>query len=390
MKRTRHSPEQIIRKLREADAELAKGIAVPEYTRGTKRRRDPEFHRVTQGFWHHKKLGKSEEFLAPYRQKVKAFKGLSTDSFDPGYRRLRYVRYADDFLLGFDGPKSEAESIKARIGEFLRDTLKLELSENKTLITHARSGSARFLGYDVTGRYRNSLASGFITLRLPPQVLEAKKARYMANGKAVPRIELIHESDFAIVETYGAEYRGIVGYYALAMNRGWLQRLEWFMACSMLRTLAAKHKSTLGKMVERYKTTHYDRGRLYKCFQVKVERNGKTYTATFGGLRLASDKWIGDLTDRPFETDRYSTRSDLLERLTANECELCGSKEKVQVHHIRKLADLKVKGRRTMPFWAATMATRKRKTLIVCHRCHVDIHAGRPTQMPAPRMGENG
>ena len=67
------------------------------------------------------------------------------------------MRYADDFLLGFIGPRDEAEAIKRRIGEFLRDQLKLELSEEKTLITHARTEHARFLGYDICIRQRDDL-----------------------------------------------------------------------------------------------------------------------------------------------------------------------------------------------------------------------------------------
>ena len=74
----------------------------------------------------------------------------SMDVNDPNYRRLKYVRYADDFLLGFIGPRSEAEEIKQHLGRFLEEELKLHLSETKTLITHARSEAARFLGYGAT------------------------------------------------------------------------------------------------------------------------------------------------------------------------------------------------------------------------------------------------
>ncbi|MFG2064022.1 reverse transcriptase domain-containing protein [Micromonospora sp. NPDC048871] len=107
----------------------------------------------------------------------------SADPDDPGYRRLRYCRYADDHLLGFTGPKAEAEEIKQRLAEFLRDDLKLELSQDKTLITHARTGAARFLGYEITvqhddtkktGRYRR--VNGQVALRVPLDVIMAKSA----------------------------------------------------------------------------------------------------------------------------------------------------------------------------------------------------------------------
>src|SRR5207245_10986630 len=73
----------------------------------------------------------------------------TADPMDPGYRRLQYIRYADDHILGFTGPKAEAEEIKARLAAFLRETLGLELNQQNTLITRARSQPARFLGYHI-------------------------------------------------------------------------------------------------------------------------------------------------------------------------------------------------------------------------------------------------
>ena len=93
---------------------------------------------------------------AAVRELRKQLRSLpSQDPHDPGYRRLRYIRYADDHLLGFTGPKAEAEEIKARLARFLRDDLKLELSQDKTLITHARTGAARFLGYEITVQHND-------------------------------------------------------------------------------------------------------------------------------------------------------------------------------------------------------------------------------------------
>jgi group II intron reverse transcriptase/maturase len=121
----------------------------PAWTRGTVRRRNREYGNVTAriGYW--KRKGD--------REKVKVFRRIqqtipSIDVHDPDYRRLRYVRYADDHLLGFAGTKAEAEQIKNELAAFLRDNLKLDLSTEKTLITHARTHKARFLGYDIWTR----------------------------------------------------------------------------------------------------------------------------------------------------------------------------------------------------------------------------------------------
>jgi hypothetical protein len=155
----------------------------------------------------------------------------SQDPDDPSYRRLHYVRYADDWLLGFAGPKAEAEDIKQQLGEFLRTTLKLELSEEKTKITHAATQAARFLGYEIVNQhandkidYRNRRSiNGHIGLRLPLDVLATRRARYERNGKPVHRSALVEDSDYTIVSQYQSEYRGIVNYYLLAHNVGWLR-----------------------------------------------------------------------------------------------------------------------------------------------------------------------
>jgi hypothetical protein len=220
----------------------------------------------------------------------------------------------------------------------------LELSPEKTLITHARTEKARFLGYDVsTFDNPGRPGHGHITLRIPPQVIEEKVARYTRGGKPTHRPELVNDGDFTIVGTYGQEYRGYTQYYAYANNRYWLHRLHWVMRYSLLKTLAAKHKSSVSKMTERYTAKTINANGVAKCLQVVIQR------------------------------------------IMADECELCGSRDRVQVHHVRKLADLKIEGRTDASSWKQVMASRRRKTLIVCKGCHDAIHAGRPTRMRDPQ-----
>jgi hypothetical protein len=184
------------------------------------------------------------------RQQLRALP--SGDPRDPGFRRLRY---ADDHIFGFTGPKAEAEEIKARLAQFLRDDLKLELSQEKTLITHARSGAARFLSYEITVQHSHDRpqVNGVIRLRVPPTVIKAKCAPYLAYGQPERRTALMNLTDLLIISTYGAEYRGIVQYYLLAGDVWRLNRLEWVASTSMLKTLGAKHGSTVTKMARKYK-----------------------------------------------------------------------------------------------------------------------------------------
>jgi hypothetical protein len=122
-------------------------VLIPEYTRGKGREENPAYKQVAD------KVGRARRRydLGEVRELRQRLRTLPRgDTRDPGYRRLQYIRYADDHLLGFIGPQAEAEKIKARMAQFLRDDLKLDLSPDKTLITHARTSAARFLGYEIT------------------------------------------------------------------------------------------------------------------------------------------------------------------------------------------------------------------------------------------------
>ncbi len=302
------------------------------------------------------------------------------DPNDPGYRRLRYVRYADDILLGFAGPRIEAEEIKRRLAQFLHDDLKLELSETKTLITHARTSAARFLGYEITVQHddrkltagRRSVNGG-IQLSVPREVIATKCARYMQRDKPERRPELVNEQDHAIISLYGAEYRGIVQYYVLAGDVYRLDRLHWVMMTSLLKTLAAKHDSTVNKIARKYAATIQTPHGPRKCIQAVVARGEgqQPLVATFGGIPLRRQR-TAVLRDR-VPVRASSRRKELIHRLLAGQCELCGQLEKVRVHQIRKLADLDKPGR-PQPEWAQIMARRRRKTLVVCEACHASIH----------------
>ena len=352
---------------------------IPEFTRGKLKRPLPEYGRLHVKIGHLKRKGASETTLRPFRQRLRFLNSL--DPLDPNYRRLRYLRYADDFILGFDGPKAEAESIKVHLKEFLRDNLKLELSPEKTLITHAKTEKARFLGYNISAHNNpGRRGNGCMKLTIPAQVIRDKALRYKANGKPAGRPELFSSSDLTIIETYGSEYRGYAQYYAYARNLFWLHYLHFVMRTSLLRTLARKHKSTISKMARRFTAKTISKTGVMTCLRIIVPREGKQpLYAKFGGISLKTQPFAM-IEDGLVDKDRMVTRSELEARLKADECELCGSRQNVEVHHIRKLADLTIKGRRERPDWIKVMAARKRKTLIVCRECHDHIHAGRPTR----------
>jgi hypothetical protein len=361
--------------------EFVETVLIPEYTRGRIRKQDTGYARVRAARDRAHKRGDH----ASARELRKQLRGMpSGDPRDPGFRRLHYARYADDTLLGFTGPRAEAEEIKQRLAAFLHDELKLELSQDKTLITHARTQAAKFLGYEITvlhndrkvTRGRRS-ANGVVSLRVPSSVIKAKQAPYLSRGKPERRSQLVNEDDHTIVSTYGAEWRGIVQYYLLAGNVHRLYRLHWVMETSLLKTLANKHRSSVSKMARTFKAAVGTPYGPRKCLEARVERNGrKPLVARFGGipLRRQKDAVISDRVPVP----GVIRHKELVTRLLADRCELCKDTDGISVHHVRRLADLHRPGR-PQPVWAQQMARRRRKTLVVCRSCHDAIHAGQRT-----------
>jgi group II intron reverse transcriptase/maturase len=356
---------------------------IPRHTRGEARTWNPEYARLKSRRMYAKRHGnraQARELLLRMRNMPR------NDPADPGYRRLRYVRYADDELLGFCGPKAEAENIREELAVFLRDTLRLELNQNKTLITHARTQRARFLGYDITVQHGDARlfkdkrrphgyrsVNGKVALRVPRDVVKAKCAPYRRHGKPWHRERLQNLDDYDIVRIYGAEYRGIVNYYLLATNVSDLGTLRWNAETSMLKTLAAKHHSTVGKTAARYKakvdTSHGKR----TCFEAARVRAGKKeLIARFGGIPLKRDKRA--VIRDPGPAPVHAPQRELVRRLRKRLCELCEQSGTVAVHQIARLTELGKPGP-GQPAWAALMARMRRKTLIVCAACHEYIHA---------------
>ena len=365
---------------------FVEGVLLPDYNRGRQRKRNHEYHRLESKAKYLRRTGRAKEaaVLRPLMRSLPY-----NDTHDPDYRRLRYIRYADDFLLGFTGPKDEADEIKARIGRFLQDNLKLELSDTKTLVTHGRTEAARFLGYEVVVQGSDTrldtrgrrTVNGIIGLRVPQDVVRAKSAAYMRDGKPIHLGARLHDSPYSIVEQYQVEFRGVVNYYRRATNLGALNHLRWVMEMSLAKTLAGKLKISVPQVFKRYKTTIQTDNGPRKVLMVKVDEPGKKPLVThWGGVSLARDN-TATLIDT--QVPILNGRTELVQRLLADTCELCGSTVKVQVHHIRAMKDLRKKGRAERPAWVEMMAQRRRKTLVVCASCHADIHAGRPLTQSA-------
>ncbi|MDM1378601.1 reverse transcriptase/maturase family protein [Myroides marinus] len=309
----------------------------------------------------------------------------SGDEMDINYKRLKYVRYADDFLIGIIGSKQDAKQVKDDIKNFLDQELKLELSDEKTLITHTED-SARFLGYEIFVRKSNSQRRDSIGrlrrtygkrvyLKLNTETIRNKLLNYgvlefrYQNGKEIwkskCRSGLIFNDDLEILDRYNREIRGFYNYYAIANNCSELHNFKYIMEYSMYKTFAGKYKTSTRKINSKYRRN----GKFTVKFTTKSGATRERYFYDLGFKR------INPMTDSRFDIMPYSIfdagRTSLIDRLKAEKCEICGAAQKLVMHHVRKLKNLE--GKKS---WEKHMIARRRKTVAVCHSCHQKIHNG--------------
>jgi group II intron reverse transcriptase/maturase len=250
---------------------------IPAYTRGQRRKTYPPYVALTKAASQARREGDLTS-AKMFNQQAQAIP--SRDPVDPNFRRLRFCRYADDFLLGFTGSKAEAEEIKRQLSIFLREELKLELSTEKTLITHARNGMAHFLGYDIHILHADDkhdkrgqrCINGSIGLRVPTHVIHAHCRQYMRNGKPVYLPQRVIDDAYSTVARYQGEYRGVVQYYKLAYNLHRLSQLKWIMESSLTKTLAHKYKTTQRSIYRRFRKTLDTEDGTYKVIEVTRDR----------------------------------------------------------------------------------------------------------------------
>ena len=362
-------------------------VLIPKYTKGKKRKNHPRNNRLRVKANYERKRGN----YTKAKEIQRIYTNLPTQLYeDPDYRRLRYIRYADDTLFGLAGTKAEAEAIKEELSGVVQESIELELSDEKTVITHATHQRARFLNYEIgilrddrkrtktvkAGvRTRVRSINGTIVFYVPKDVTQAWKARITKGQKAKHRAELTNLSDYDIISTYEAELQGLINYYQLAQNVAKeMYKLRYYYQGSLLKTLATKWRTRVSKIHRKY-TKYMADGR--KVIGVEIQREGKNpLRAIFGKKPIHRKKSVKTLQDEIVSI--YAKRNGLITRLLAETCELCGNKTNVEGHHIRKLKDLKTrwKGRKEKPEWVTRMIALNRKSLFVCEECHQKIHNG--------------
>lgn len=292
---------------------------------------------------------------------------------------MKYVRYADDFIIGVKGDKIDCEKIKKQFGDFISQELKMELSEEKTLITHS-SQFARFLGYDIRVRRDNTVKPHGTHLqrtmnmnvelcipfqdKIMPFLFNKSIIRQLKDSTLEPiaRKYLYSCTDLEILTAFNAELRGICNYYALASNYTKLSYFAYFMEYSCLRTLAGKHKTTSRKILNKYKSD----GKWSIPYKTK---SGTKY-CKFADYMKCKKSVDFDEVIVDYAVMHASTRTTFEDRLSAEVCELCGKiNAPLEIHHVNKVKNLKGKD-----FWEIMMIAKKRKTIAVCKECYHKIH----------------
>jgi group II intron reverse transcriptase/maturase len=365
-----------------------------KFDKGEQSKRNPEYSRAygrlqklriknAKKWKELNKEGKAEA-LNKQKQLRRIMQSLPTKEFcDPNFRRLQYCRYADDFIIGIIGSKEDALVVKSDIKQFLSETLKLTMSEEKTKITHCKD-KARFLGYDITTMRNSTLkrnkngvlyrvGTGKIALYVPYEKWRDKLLDYRAmritvvdgkeKWKPCHRGFLINAPNIAIIQKYNSEIRGLYNYYRLAHNTSVIGKFAYIMEYSMYKTFAGKHNSTVKKIINKYSRDGE--------FRIPYEtKGGEKYCIFYNeGFARKEIPLKGEVDVLPRFVKRYKI-SEQVKRLNAGICELCGKNDiPVTMHHVRKLKELKGNSE-----WEELMRKKHRKSLAVCFDCHELIH----------------
>jgi group II intron reverse transcriptase/maturase len=366
---------------------------IQRFNKGKQRKLNPEYRKYHSRVYRAKKKLASPDLTDDQRNQLrenvkewdkKKRQIPHSDPMDSRFKRLVYVRYADDFMLGVMGGREDALQIKKELTDFLVSELKLKLSQEKTLITHS-ARSASFLGFHLRvsrdeSQKRNKngvLVRTYIhkcRLYVPRdkwvnKLKEIKALQIKKDGKweSSHRPVLSALEDIEILNLYNSEIRGMYNYYRIASNVSNLHRYFYFMKFSLYKTFSNKYKTSIKKVISKYS--------INGNFTVKYEtKNGEKYSILYnGGFKRIREPLVRDNMDQYTNLSKITSRTSLVDRLLASQCEWCHRTDlPLEIHHVRKLKDLKGKKN-----WEKLMLARKRKTMALCVDCHKDLHAGK-------------
>lgn len=364
------------------------------YNKGKTRKRNPVYRNLYGKRSRARQKG-DHELAKMYLKKMRQVPSL--DPMDPNFIRVKYTRYADDFATFVIGSKHLAEEIKSVIAEFLEKELKLRLNLQKTLITNLGDKHVRFLGYEIAKTrnntyikenslgYKKRSINDTIQLLVPADAITKRLEPFTRNRKSVHHNARINDPILDLIAAYNSEIRGLYNYYSLATDVSTkVGKFKFYHYYSLIKTIARKEKSSAKKVIDKYgiEVKRKNGTGTRRVVGITYEtKNGSRTQTYFNDSLVKKDEPSKTVSDK-LEI-RIPHRCQLIDRLNANECELCGKQgqsNEFEVHHVRKLKDVKrkyAKRGKDAPEWVLRMSRMNRKTLIVCKDCHNRIHSGK-------------
>ena len=343
------------------------------FEKGKKRRHNPLYQKIER------QRRAATTLLERKRLLILLHNTKNGDSFDPNFRRLRYIRYADDFAIMIIGTRNEAEMIKLNCKDILKTKCGVELFEEKT-ITHMEDNNLKFLGAEITKLKRTatffkSNKGRSLVVRRP--LVKAPIQSLLTKLKTMGYIRQNHKqeyypkhmgaltnlSHYDILTFYNSKIHGLLNFYSFASNLNKVGRIIWYLQASCALTLARKFKlGTLSKAFSKY-------GKLLKCpdtgKELYLSKNLKVrhYYQNTRDLILAEKLLWGSLASKLTETKFGKT------------CTICGSTFDLEMHHVRSVKDIRATFRTGDTSYEKWTAAMKRKQVPLC-KYHHDLYKG--------------
>jgi group II intron reverse transcriptase/maturase len=349
------------------------------FNKGEKRRQNPAYQKI-------ERLGRLATNTQDRLRYLRVLQNTRyVDVFDPNFRRIRYIRYAGDFVIMIIGTKNEAEMIKLNCKDVLKTKCGVELNKDKTIITHMQEDRFKYLGAEIEKLKRylffgksKSEARKFmirtILMKAPiTAILEKMKGagfiRQNNQQLYIPKHmgSLLNLSHYDIISFYNSKIHGILNFYSFASNLNKLGRIIWYLKASCALTLARKYKlETLSKVFQKFgknlKCPETDK-EIYQPKNLKVKRQYQ-YTKSYSQPdEILAGNWASKLTETKF----------------GKSCTLCGSYTEIEMHHLRSVKDVRGKmrtGNTTFEEWTGAM---KIKQIPLCKYHHNLYHTGQLT-----------
>lgn len=355
--------------------------------KGKEKRDNPEYLRLSQRKGYFLKRGETRS--KAFKQLVKLMRATPSRLVnDPEYVRVKYLRYADDWIIGLCGSRTLAETIKQEVKTFLSDELKLTLSDEKTHITNARNQEALFLGTTLTlgqgkeariQHQKNRLGQSFkrrstgwhTVMKAPiPRLIKRLSDRGFCTKEGEPTSKgaWTHLDTDQILHLYSSVNRGIQNYYRFADNWKQLGRIQYILEYSLAKTLAHKYKISVPQAFKRF---------------------GKGFSMTIEGKGGKADRIVSFYLNHDWTKKRDAFQQgihsdiDLVRTQTAlrsrsklgKPCSTCGeTMQPIVMHHVRHVR--KRSHKREATGFNRILRALNRKQIPVCKACHGKIHRG--------------